>query len=87
MSSNSFNCLINSDDFCLKEANKKCMAHDCGSKYCSYEKESCKHLMTWGIMIKTRIKEPKVYTRFIESIKHCKKINYINQWAHRMHFG
>ena len=84
-----FYSFLNTDDFCQKESinMKKCMAHDCERQFCTLNKQKCKSFIAWGTLITKYSKKPKVYTAFINNIKPCSKIEYRNQWSHRLHFG
>jgi hypothetical protein len=84
-----FYSFLNPDDFCQKDTinMKKCMAHDCERQFCTLNKQECKSFIAWGTLMKKYAKEPKVYTAFIKNIKPCSKIEYRNQWSHRLHFG
>ena len=89
MSYSSINCL---DDFCQKETQKMkyCAAHNCGKKFCSYDKQTCTDFITWGVRMKsvtTNIKHLKIYKYFVSRIKKCENYDYRNQWSHRLHFG
>jgi hypothetical protein len=88
LASNSVSCLMESDDFCQKNTIiSTCTAYNCGTKFCSFDKESCKNLIKWGVIMKKYVKETSnKYTHFIDSIKPCVK-KYRNQWSHRMNFG
>jgi hypothetical protein len=77
------------DDFCKKDNRKikSCIAHNCGTKFCAFDVKTCDHLISWGILLKKWVKEPKVYKDFLSKIKNCKKNDYKNQWSHRFSFG
>jgi hypothetical protein len=88
LTSDLINCLIKPDDFCKKDIRiNKCTAYNCGSIFCTFDKELCKSLISWGHLIKKYNKEPKVFNSFIAAIKLCMKREYKNQWLHRMNFG
>jgi hypothetical protein len=77
---------LRSDDFCKKELfTRKCMAYDCGTKYCTFDKASCTHFISWGIVMKKKSKI--VYKHFIDNIKACPLYQYKNRWSHRLNFG
>jgi hypothetical protein len=79
---------LNSGDYCVKnEYSKNCMAHDCGLKFCTFDKQTCQDLIKYGIMIARNSFESKVFKTFIQSIKPCNRRMYRNQWSHRMNFG
>ena len=84
-----FYSFMDPDDFCQKDTinMKKCMAYDCETQFCTLNKQECKSFIAWGTLMKKYAKEPKVYTAFIKNIKPCSKIEYRNQWSHRLHFG
>ena len=77
------------DDFCKKDTKKIkiCLSYDCGTKFCTFDKETCENFISWGILLKKWIKQPKVYKTFIEKINNCKQNDYRNQWSHRFNFG
>jgi hypothetical protein len=81
---------LDPDDFCRKVDTihmKKCMAYDCETQFCTLNKQECKNFIAWGTLIKKYVKEPTVYTTFVKNIKPCSKLEYRNQWSHRLHFG
>jgi len=84
-----FYSFLNPDDFCQKDTinMKKCMAYDCETQFCTLNKQECKNFIAWGTLIKKYAKEPTVYTTFVNNIKPCSKLEYRNQWSHRLHFG
>ena len=87
--SNSLIYCFEPDDFCLKE-NKKirnCAAFNCGTKYCSYDKQTCKDFFVWAKLMNKYTKELIVYNMFMSRIKKCEIYDYSNQWSHRFHFG
>ena len=80
---------LRSDDFCKKDARKIkiCAAYNCGSKFCSFDKQTCDQFISWNILLNKWVKKPKLYKTFIHDIKNCKKNDYRNQWSHRFNFG
>ena len=81
-------CFFKPDEFCKKTLTKKsCMAFDCGTKFCTLNEETCDHFISWGLLLKKWIKEPKVYKNFLSRIKNCELNDYKNQWSHRFSFG
>jgi hypothetical protein len=89
--SNPINCLFKPDDFCKKNLTssriKNCMALDCGTKYCAFDRKTCDHFISWGLILKKWVKESKLYNDFIAHIKSCEQNDYKNQWSHRINFG
>ena len=82
-------CCFKPDDFCKKETRKikKCISHNCGTKFCTFDKKTCDNFISWGILLKKWVKKPKVYKTFIHNIKNCKQNDYINQWSHIFNVG
>jgi hypothetical protein len=81
-------CFINPNDFCKKtELKKSCMAFDCGTKYCVYDRSSCVSLIQWEILMKKYATESIVKRNFLSKIKNCEQSDYKNQWSHRFNFG
>jgi hypothetical protein len=87
LTSNSISC-FKANDFCKKAIGfKKCVNYNCGTLLCSTDREACRNLISWGVLMKKYAKEtPNKYTQFVGSIKPCVK-EYKNQWSHRMNFG
>ena len=79
---------LKTTDFCKKVISfKKCANFNCGTLLCSTDREACRNLISWGVLMKKYAKEtPNKYTQFVGSIKPCVK-EYRNQWSHRMNFG
>jgi len=77
------------DDFCKKDTRKikSCIANNCGTKFCTFDKITCNNFISWGVLLKKYVKEPKAYKAFIEKIKNCEHKDYKNQWSHRFSFG
>jgi hypothetical protein len=69
-------------DFCKKDSqkiSKNCIAHNCGTKFCTLNKKTCDSFFTLGIFLKKWSKQPKAYATFIENIKNCEIKDYKNQ--------
>ena len=77
---NQIYCLM-PDDFCKKDNTKikSCITHNCGTKFCTFDKKTCDHFILWGMLLKKCVKEPKAYKDFLLKIKNCKKNDYKNQ--------
>ncbi len=82
-------CFFEPDDFCKKDTRKIkiCLSYDCGTKFCTFDKKTCDNFISWGVLLKKWIKQPKSYKNFIKKIKNCKQNDYTNQWSHRFNFG
>ncbi len=82
-------CCFEPSDFCKKDTRKikSCIAYNCGIKFCTFDEETCDNFISWGVLLKKNVKEPKAYKRFIGKIKNCKQNDYKNQWSHRINFG
>jgi hypothetical protein len=77
----SINC-FKPTDFCKKESTvQKCKAYECGSKFCSINKQFCHHLILWDNLVASNHKEPKLYKRFIYDINDCAKRDMRNNWS------
>jgi hypothetical protein len=83
---NSIFCL-KPEDFCKKDKIKSCIAHNCGTKFCTFEPKKCDDFILLGIVLKKWVKDPKAITTFIKHIKDCENKDYKNQWSHRFNFG
>jgi len=69
-------------DFCKKENTlQKCKVYDCGSKFCSINKQFCQNLVLWDNLVASNHKEPKLYKRFIYDMKDCAKRDLRNNWS------
>jgi hypothetical protein len=70
---------IKPNDFCLlnKDIYEKviCKKQQCGFDLCSKDKESCKNLNTWYMIVKTYM-NPKKYIEYLENIKECEPNMY-----------
>jgi hypothetical protein len=86
---NQINCFFKPDDFCKKNSTKikNCMALNCGTKLCAYDKKKCDYFISWEIIIKKLRKKSNFYTNFTKGIKNCEQNDYKNQWSHRLNFG
>lgn len=62
-------CFLEPDDFCKKDTRKIkiCLSYDCGTKFCTFD------FISWGILLKKWIKQPKSYETFI--IRKSKIVN------------
>ena len=68
-------------DFCKKDIqkiSKNCITHNCGIKFCTFDKNTCDSFFTLRIFLRKLSKQPKAYTTFIENIKNCAIKDYKN---------
>jgi len=82
------------DNYCKKAGkNIECEIYSCGEKYCSINKKSCDFLISFKTIMKEYIKhdvKQKKFKTFIDRIKICDsngRIDFKNQWSHRLNFG
>ena len=82
------NCLKLSN-FCKRAKTNKCESYQCGTFFCSIDKQSCQDFIIWAkLMSKYSNQSQNNYNKFVDNIKRCRTIGgHKNQWMHRLNFG
>ena len=78
---------LKTEDFCIKNKDRKCEAYECEKYFCSIDKISCDNLFRWKKMMKKySIDNSKVYKTFIQNIMRCQKTDDSIDWIQKYHF-